>query len=294
MAYRKATISSSNIRAFRKVVYAFSRTHHRDFPWRRTTESYRILVSEVMLQQTQAERVIKKYRQFVKQFPSIRALARASLKEVLLVWQGLGYNRRALALKKIAHEVVARYGGKIPSNIAGLTSLSGIGTYTAGAVLVFAYNRPVIMIETNIRSVFLHHFFRTDRNVEDRMILPIIEATLDRRNPRRWYGALMDYGSYLKKVNKNPSRRSAHYTRQPKFIGSRRQIRGRIISTLISNRSLTVSELGKEVGKEIGCTQKTIYAIVQQLIDEGIVSMRRTKYTIASEVKERKSARSRR
>ncbi len=224
---------------FRKIILSYWRRHGRhDLPWRKTTDPYAILVSEVMLQQTQVSRVIEKYRAFLKAFPTFHRLASVSPRAVLKVWQGLGYNRRALMLQRCAQAVVREHGGKLPRNHETLQALPGIGPYTAGAILAFAFNVPHPVIETNIRRVYLHHYFPGKKKVADTKLLPIITRTLDTKNPRRWYGALMDYGAYLATQTENPNRRSRHYTRQAKFEGSVRQLRGRVLTALLRGGTL--------------------------------------------------------
>jgi A/G-specific adenine glycosylase len=219
--------------AFIRTVRAYYRKHGRhELPWRRTDDPYRILVSEVMLQQTQVPRVILKYEEFLKRFPTVRALAKASLGDVLRVWQGLGYNRRAKLLHECAKTVVAAYRGVFPRTYDELRSLPGIGPYTAGAVMAFAYNKPVPLIETNVRSVYLHHYFHDRTDVPDSALMPIIERTLDHTHPGRWYAALMDYGTHLKRTVGNSSVRSRHYVRQSSFTGSDRALRGMILREL--------------------------------------------------------------
>jgi len=222
-------LSPAHVRRFRKTVYAHFARHGRGLPWRKTRDSYRILVSEVMLQQTQVDRVVPIYKSFIQTFPSFAALARAPLRRILLAWQGLGYNRRALALHRIAELVVKNHRGKLPSDERQLLELPGIGPYTARAVLAFAWNKPVAFMETNIRSVYLHHFFPRRGGIPDTDLVPLIEQTLDRKNPRRWYWALMDYGSALKRTVPNPNRRSAHHAKQSRFEGSLRQLRGLLL-----------------------------------------------------------------
>ncbi len=186
-----------------------------------------------MLQQTQVARVVEKYKEFLRAFPTFRILASASTADVLKVWQGLGYNRRALALHRCAKVVVQMHGGKLPSDSASLQTLPGIGPYTAGAVIAFALDRPVAMIETNIRRVYLHHYFPRRRKVADTTLLPIIARHVAQvGSAREWYSALMDYGAHLATLVKNPNRRSKHYTRQSHFEGSVRQLRGKILTYL--------------------------------------------------------------
>ncbi len=208
-----------------------------DLPWRRTRDPYRILVSEVMLQQTQVDRVIPKYRDFLKQFPTLASLARAPLGDVLRAWQGLGYNRRAKMLHECAKTIVGILRGRTPKSHEELVKLPGVGNYTAGAVMAFAWNIPVSIIETNIRSAIIHHFFKDDTDIPDTRAIRYIEHTLDRENPREWYYALMDYGSYLKKKFGNPNQRSKHYAKQSAFKGSDRQIRGAIVRLLAKGKA---------------------------------------------------------
>ncbi len=260
-------LTTEEIRAFQRQIYGYYKHHGRDFPWRRTTDPYNILVSEIMLQQTQVERVHDKYLEFIKMFSNFNVLAEAPQGDVLAMWQGLGYNRRALALKKLALEIVEVYGGVLPQDVNKLSSLPGIGKTTAGAILAFAFNMPSVFIETNIRRVFIHEFFRKKEDVKDGEIFPLVEATMDRENPREWYWALMDYGSMLKRKTENPNRRSAHYVRQPSFAGSDRQIRGLIIKKLLDESNLSV----KDLNESIGINLDHLGRILRGLIHEGFI-----------------------
>lgn len=203
-----------------------------DLPWRQTTDPYHILVSELMLQQTQVNRVIPKYIAFLQQFPSLDTLARVDLAEVLIAWQGLGYNRRARYLWELARVVVNQYEGRMPTEVDVLQKLPGLGPYTTAAIMAFAYNQPVSLIETNVRTVYLYHFFPARETVSDQELMPLIAASVPKDRARDWYATLMDYGSYLKSVVPNPSRKSKHHTRQSVFVGSVRQVRGEIIRLL--------------------------------------------------------------
>ncbi|OGL78248.1 hypothetical protein A3J43_03275 [Candidatus Uhrbacteria bacterium RIFCSPHIGHO2_12_FULL_54_23] len=224
--------------------------------WRKTRDPYKILVSEIMLQQTQVKRVEKFYPKFIGAFPNFRALARAPLKSVLKIWQGMGYNRRAMALKKIAQKIDTEYHGKLPDDIETLKLLPGIGEATASAVIAYAFNRPVAFVETNIRRVFIFYFFTEKhtpssrlplsrgRSIRDQEILKLVAQTLDRKNPRAWYWALMDYGVMLAAREKeNPNTRSARYRKQSRFEGSRRQMRGMVLRLLLAQGSATRREL---------------------------------------------------
>lgn len=220
-------------RAFQKLVLDYYDQNGRhDLPWRQTDDPYAIFVSELMLQQTQVERVIPKFTRFIQRWPSVDALARARLATVLREWQGLGYNRRAKFLKHAAETVHAVHKGRFPHTTEGLAQLPGIGPYTAAAIMTFAYNEPVVLIETNVRRVYLHHFFADRTQVRDSDILPLIERTIHRPNPRQWYSALMDYGTHLKQTAGNANLRSQHYKKQSPFRGSDREIRGAILRTL--------------------------------------------------------------
>ncbi len=203
-----------------------------DLPWRKTVNPYHILVSELMLQQTQVARVIPKYQAFLKQFPTVRRLADAPLGEVLVAWQGLGYNRRAKFLWSAAQAVVKDGKGKWPKTFGGLKALPGVGEYTAGAVMCFAYNQPARLIETNIRTVYIHHFFADREAVPDIELVPLIDKTADIHRPREWGWALMDYGSYLKSTVGNLNKKSKTYQKQSTFKGSNRYVRGAILKVL--------------------------------------------------------------
>lgn len=230
---------------FRDRILKHYRAHGRhDLPWRKTADPYSVLVSEIMLQQTQVPRVVETYRAFLKAFPTFRALAAAPTARVLRAWQGLGYNRRALMLQRCAREVVQKYNGKLPADYESLEALPGIGPYTAGAVLAFAFDTAHPVIETNIRRIYLHHYFPGRRNVPDARLLPLVARHVSQvRSPRRWYSALMDYGTYLAATVPNPNRRSRHHTKQSVFEGSLRQLRGKILRHLTSQGSVEHARL---------------------------------------------------
>lgn len=220
-------------RSFVEVVKHFYRISGRhDLPWRHTADPYHILVSELMLQQTQVARVIPKYEEFVARWPNAQHLANAQLGDVLRAWQGLGYNRRAKFLHEAVRVVTNELAGQFPQNELELQKLPGLGPYTAAAICAFAYNQPVALIETNVRQVFLHHFYKNKEQITDTEILTLVKKTLPSKNIRKWYWALMDYGSYLKQQHGNLGRKSKHYTKQSKFKGSDREVRGAIVRTL--------------------------------------------------------------
>ncbi|MDO8572429.1 MAG: A/G-specific adenine glycosylase [bacterium] len=269
------TRNNKNIPAFKKNIRNFYRKNKREMPWRNTHDPYKILVSEVMLQQTQVSRVLKKYPQFIQAFPSPRVLAKTPLKRILSVWQGMGYNRRAIALKKIADKIMKEYSGVVPNDPVILEKFPGIGKNTAGAIIAFAFNKPAVFIETNIRRVFIYHFFKHRSEVSDKEILTLVEKTLDKKNPREWYYALMDYGAMLVRKVTNPNRRSKYYTKQKPFKGSNREVRGLIIQVLLENKSLSIKKFKEKINRP------ELPQNINDLVHEGFLKKRGTLYTLA-------------
>jgi len=263
-------LKSSQIRSFQNKIYNYYQKNGRTLPWRKTRNPYKILIAEIMLQQTQVERVLGKYKEFLASFPDFDSLAHAPLRKLLRLWSGLGYNRRALALQSLAKQVIAEHQGKLPSDPKELLTLPGIGKYTAGAVAAFAYNIPEIFMDTNIRRVFINEFFFDREGIRDDEIFPLVKQTLDRRNPRLWYNALMDYGSMLKHGHINLNRKSAHYVHQKSFINSRRQIRGMILKVFVNEPVLTVAQIGEKTGIE----KNKIKINLDCLCKEGFINKR--------------------
>ena len=227
---------------FRRLIWDYYGQHRRDMPWREDTSPYSIFISEVMLQQTQVSRVRDKYVAFREAFPSFETLAEAPFAAVLSLWQGLGYNRRARYLHEAAKIVVDRHAGALPREIEKLVELPGIGPNTAGSIATFAYQVAVPFIETNVRRVYIHHFFPAGAQVHDREVIALVARTLDKENPREWFWALMDFGTMLKAAVANPNRRSRHYTRQSRFEGSDRQIRGQVLRLLAARGPLPIEQ----------------------------------------------------
>lgn len=236
-------------------------------PWRRDTRPYHVLVSELMLQQTQVSRVVPKFEAFVARFPDEKTLAAASLSDVLRLWQGLGYNRRAKYLHDAAKMIVHDYRGMMPGTYDELLRLPGVGKNTAGAILAYAYSQPAIFVETNIRTVYIHHFFDDTSQVSDAMIVDKLTDTLDRDQPRRFYQALMDYGSWLKASGVRNVTRSKHHTRQAPLEGSVRQVRGQII-TALSQREMTHSQLVETVTHD-----QRLTPALDGLVRDGLVEI---------------------
>jgi A/G-specific adenine glycosylase len=265
-----ATLTPGDIRRFRNIIYRYYRNNARDtLPWRNTDNPYHILVSEIMLQQTQIERVLNKYPLFISKFPDFRSLSSARVRSVYAVWQGMGYNRRMLALKEIARTIVKPpYNGRLPSDVNELMALPFVGQSTAGAVAAFAFHKPAVFIETNIRRVLIHFFFREQERVTDRNIIPLIEKTIDRKDPRNWYYALMDYGSALKKLTENPNLKSAHYRKQNVFEGSDRQLRGKILQLLMKRSPIPLHAIVKQLNTEYA----KIRSVTDKLCREGFIT----------------------
>lgn len=245
----------SDIATFRNKVFLRGLELYRDLPWRNTRDAYAIWISEVMLQQTQVSRVDGRWQHWLERFPSADALAAASVADVLDEWQGMGYNRRALALRNAAIEISQNYAGELLPDAAALKALPGIGPATATGICAFAYDLPGIYLETNVRTVFLHELMPEAVEVPDKVLTPMvaeacpaepltIPGTDQLCTPRSWYYALLDYGAHLKKTLPNPSRRSKTHTRQSKFEGSHRQKRAEVVRILLASPSaLTLGEI---------------------------------------------------
>lgn len=249
---------------FRRLLRQHGEELYRDMPWRQDTRPYYVLVSELMLQQTQVDRVMPKFEAFIAAFRDEKGLAAAPLADVLRLWQGLGYNRRAKFLHEAAKKVVAL--GGFPQDETGLVALPGVGKNTAGAIMAYAFNQPAIFIETNIRAVYIHHFFDNSDQVDDKDIRALLVQTLDREHPREFYWALMDYGSYLKKRGVRPTR-SRHYKKQPPLKGSIREVRGQIIAALAA-QNLT----GPQLREKLAADDRFVTAL-SGLQNDGLVML---------------------
>jgi A/G-specific adenine glycosylase len=262
---------------FQAFVLAFYRHHGRRLPWRRTRNPYHILVAEIMLQQTQVPRVVQKYPAFLAAFPTLSALAAAPLAEILRVWRGMGYNRRALALKRLAGIVITQHDGAIPRDPTVLMSLPGIGAATAASVAAFAFNAPHVFLETNIRTVFIHYFFQQRRRVTDAELSPLVAAMLDHTNPRRWYNALMDLGTWLKTRGLNRNSSAAAHRPQSAFVGSTRELRGRILALLTDGRPRSAAAIARNLSAEL----PRVTDCLAQLQIEGFLCCRRATFVLA-------------
>jgi A/G-specific adenine glycosylase len=264
--------SPEAVACFREAVWEHAARAGRSMPWRETDDPYRIWLSEVMLQQTQIDRVRPRYETFVEAFPTIEALADAPFEEVLRLWKGLGYNRRALALSRTAHLVVERHGGSIPSDRDELLALPGIGEATAAGIRCFAFGEPDVYLETNVRAAVIFAFFPREERVHDRDVVAVVALSMEREDPRRWFYALMDLGAALKRTRANPSRRSAHHARQAPFEGSDRQIRGRALELLLEKGPLAYASLVRDLAESLSADGARASAVVDALVREGLLA----------------------
>lgn len=264
-------MTHAEVSEFRRLVWThYKKAARNTLPWRRTKDPYKILVSEVMLQQTQVSRVIEKYKTFLDLFPTVHVLANARLADVLKAWSGLGYNRRAKYLHEAARAIANQYGGSVKDATAA-KKLPGMGPYTKGAVRIFAFNEPHTLIETNVRAAFIHHFFSDKEFVYDKELVSYIEKAAEGQDPREWHWALMDYGVYIKKLHKNPARKSKSYARQSKFEGSLRQVRGAILRALHQGKPM----------KELLYDQKRMKAALESLQKDGLIAKQGKGWRIA-------------
>ena len=264
--WKAMQLTHKNSDSFITFIWNYYHANGRQFAWRATEDPYAIFISEIMLQQTQTYRVAPKYELWLAEFPNFQSLADAPLRDVLSVWQGLGYNRRGMYAQKVAQRVVAEYQGMLPADPIILETFPGIGKNTAGSICAFAFNMPVVFIETNIRAVYIHSFFKDSQSVHDKELLPLIAQTVDQHNAREWYYALMDYGVFLKQQGKNPSRKSVHHTKQSKFQGSDRQIRGAVIKLLTRHSALTFEQLVVQLEKDAQRVQHIIDQLNKELL----------------------------
>lgn len=271
---------------FQRKVKAMGEEHHRELPWRYIDDPYAVLVSEVMLQQTQVKRVLDYWPRFMRTFPSIDALASSEVSLVLEMWQGLGYNRRALALRKSAEICSRDYKGNLPVSYDELVALPGIGPATAAGVLSFALQKPSMYLETNVRTVFLHELFPGECDVHDKLIEPLVRLSCPSVDPRSWYYALLDYGAYLKATNPNPGRRSKHHSKQSKFEGSRRQKRAEILRMVLASEGMAEPQIVRELTdferehKREAPDESLVEGILYDLLSEGFLRFENGLYSV--------------
>ncbi|TXT62661.1 MAG: A/G-specific adenine glycosylase [Promethearchaeota archaeon] len=275
--FKKEGLTQEIIKIFQKIICDFFKNSGRLFPFREKIQPYYVVVSEIMLQQTQASRVSEKFLEFIEKFPDFKTLAEAPLDEILKVWKGLGYNRRAKALKTIAEKIIHEFQGKVPQSVEDLKKLPQIGHNTASSIVTFAFNKPTYFIETNIRRVYIYYFFPGRDDIDDKEIMILLKKTADIENPRKWYYALMDYGVMLKKTHPELNKRSKHYRKQSKFKGSTRQLRGKILDILLKQNTLQRNELLNILDFAPIQIKKTL----KQLEKEGFLEIKGNEVSIA-------------
>lgn len=276
-------ISQKKIKVFQEKILNWYALNKRDLPWRNTRDPYRILISEVMSQQTQVNRVVLKYVAWLEKFPSVHHLAEAPVSEVLRYWSGLGYNRRALNLKRTAEKIVVDYHGVFPRTEKELIGLPGIGRYTARAILCFAFNQQVTVVDTNVRKVIVTQILSSENDeglclgdadvsekiatkVDEQVIEALAIKLLPAERAYDWNQALMDYSSAVLKKEKIP------IPKQSKFIGSRRFYRGKILKVLLDRKSVKVSLLGPLIKEGYSNTEKEwLQKLLDEMIEEGFI-----------------------
>lgn len=255
-------VSQERIQQFQKKVFSFYRKKKRELLWRKTSDPYKILLSEFMLQQTQVNRVLLYYEQWIAKWPTIYALAAASLPEVLQMWMGLGYNTRAVNLHRAARKIVAEYNGDVMTAVKQYKELPGIGRYTSHAVQIFSANADLVTVDTNIRRIFIREFNLSEQ-ISDKELWKLAEACLPRGKSRDWHNALMDYGALSLTAQKTGIKPK---TQQSRFEGSDRQIRAKILRYLLT-KDMSISELKKNLGIE----QIRLFPILEKMISEKII-----------------------
>jgi A/G-specific adenine glycosylase len=257
-------LAPEEIVAFQKKILLWYGIHQRDLPWRKTRNPYHILVSEVMLQQTQVSRVIPKFEAWIKTFPTVHVLAHAPIPSVLAHWSGLGYNRRALNLKRAAQGVVERFSGHLPQTEKDLLSLPGIGPYTARALLCFAFDKQVAVVDTNVRKVIFTQL--VNKKLDEKALQTIAEAILPYGKAYEWNQALMDYASAILKNEKIP------IPKQSKFIGSHRYYRGKVLKVLLEKKTMPIKKLGTLVKHDFSETDHDWFKkLLEELGNEGFI-----------------------
>ena len=263
-----------DVNAFQKQVMDWWSENARDLPWRRDPSPYNVLVSEIMLQQTQVSRVVPKFNEFMDMFPTIESLASASTKQLLQVWSGLGYNRRAIWLKEAARQIVEQ--GEFPKSVKELQELKGVGPYTSRSILIFAFNRDLAAVDTNIRRVLIASGF-ADEDTSDKELQSTADAVLFRGRSRDWHNALMDYGS---QVLTSSSTGISPTSKQTCYEGSSRQVRGAVIRMLTNVNELELREIMQLLDCDLRASE--IECILTQLIADGLVEkVQGSKYRIA-------------
>ncbi|MFW9851901.1 MAG: Fe-S cluster assembly protein HesB [Candidatus Thorarchaeota archaeon] len=263
-------ISPKRINDFQNKVFEWWSSNKREFPWRETTNPYYIMVSEIMLQQTQTSRVTNKFLEFIKKYPTPEVLVKAKKSDLLSTWSGLGYNRRALWLQEAAKQIIENK--SFPQTVKELQELKGVGKYTARSILIFAFNSDLATVDTNIRRILIAEGFASEETNE-RELFEIAEKMVPKGKARDWANALMDYGAMKLTASKTGIK---PISKQGKFTGSDRQYRGKILKILVNKKKITLDKLQDEIDLH----EKKLDEILQKMIKEGLVANKGKQYFI--------------
>ena len=284
-----------DVESVRAALVEWYEADHREYPWRETTDPYAILVSEVMSQQTQLDRVVDAYEDFLKEWPTVEALAEADRADVVGFWtaHSLGYNNRAKYLHEAARQVREEFDGEFPETPDGLQELMGVGPYTANAVASFAFNNGDAVVDTNVERV-LYRAFAEIHNSDDPQYEEVANALMPDGQSRVWNNAIMELGGVACQKTPRcdeegcPWREWCHAYQtgdftapdvrtQPEFEGSRRQFRGRIVRTLGEYDEMELDELGPRVRVDYApdgdCGREWLRELLSDLADDGLVEV---------------------
>ncbi len=281
---------------FQEHIWRWYTRHRRDLPWRPPfslnqkkiskdwceEHTYEIFISEIMLQQTQVDRVIPFFERFISELPDWEALAQCPQPKLLRLWKGLGYNRRALNTKKAALHILKEHKGNLPTDRESLKRIPNVGEYTSAALMNFAHSIPTALIETNVRTVFFHHLFPNQSDISDTQIMKKVEATFKKDTPREWMYALMDYGSHLRSEGVKITSKSKHYTKQSTFKGSKREVRGKILEILLHEPKLKVEILEQKIADELPNNENNTLHIIRDLSTENFLTLDKDLVTLKS------------
>jgi A/G-specific adenine glycosylase len=278
----------------REALRAWFVPRGRAYPWRGSHDPYAVLVSEVMLQQTQASRVVPAFLSFLRRFPTVRTLAAAPRRDVVREWGGLGYNRRAVRLSEAARAIVRDHGGRMPRDPATLRELPGVGPYTAAAVASLGFGQPVAVVDTNVRRVVARvHVGMDGHEAPAKQVWALADAWLDHGDPITWNQAVMDLGREVCRPNPRcdacPLARVCRFHiagsiaarapgRQGRFEGSGRQVRGAVVRVLRSHPSLTRTSLSAETG----FPRDRVDGALDGLVDDGLLELDGERVRLAS------------
>ena len=268
---RSNTIPQEKIKRFQQKVFSFYKRYGRELPWRNTTDPYQILVSELMLQQTQVPRVVPYYEQWIARWPTLDALASASRADILKAWMGLGYNNRAVHLHQAVQKITAEFDGDVIAAMKQYKEIPGVGLYTAHAVQIFSTNANLVTVDTNIRRIFIAEFhFAEDLSTSE--LWAVAEQCLPPGRSREWHNALMDYGALLQTAKKTGIRPTSQ---QSQFDGSDRQLRAAVLRFLLSGPSSFDA-----IHRTVGGAQRRLKKILGKMVDEGLLMLQNTYYQV--------------